>query len=97
MILNKEKEGCHCTVVKKNICIIIWNNLRVIKHKGEFFCSNYLHSFRTEKKLKPHEKVCKNKNICGIVMPSEKDNILKFKQYMKPDNMPYIILLTLNL
>ena len=23
-----------------------------------------------------HEKVCKNKDFCGIVMPSEKDNIL---------------------
>ena len=24
-------------------------------------------------------------------MPSEKDNILEFNQYMKPDKMPYII------
>ena len=24
-------------------------------------------------------------------MPSEKDNILKFNQYMKSDKMPYII------
>ena len=34
------------------------------------------HSFRTENKLKYYEKVCKNKDICGISMPSEKDNIL---------------------
>ena len=52
---------------------------------------NCIHSFRIENKLKSHEKVCKNKDFCGIVMPSEKDNILKFNQYMKSDKMQYII------
>ena len=52
---------------------------------------NYLHSFRTENKLKSHKKVCKNKDFCGIVMPSEKDKVLEFNQYMKSDKMPYII------
>ena len=61
------------------------------KHKGDFYCLNCLHSFRTENKLKPHEKVCKNKGFCGIVMPSEMDKILEFNQYMKSDTMPYII------
>ena len=32
-------------------------------------------------------KVCKNKDFCGIVMPSEKDKILEFTQYMKSDKM----------
>ena len=44
------------------------------KHKGNFYCLNCLHSFRTENKLKSHEKVCKNKDFCGIVLPTEKDN-----------------------
>ena len=35
--------------------------------------------------------MCKNKDFCGIVMPSEKDKILKFNQYIKSDEMPYII------
>ena len=52
---------------------------------------NCLHFFRTENKLKSHEKVCKNKDFCGIVMPSEKDNILEFNQYIKSNKMPYII------
>ena len=51
---------------------------------------NCLHSFGTENKLKSHEKVCKNKDFCGMVMPSEKDNILKLNQYMK-SVMPFII------
>ena len=44
------------------------------KHHGDFYCLNCLHSFRTETKLKSHEKVCKNKDFYRIVMPSEKDN-----------------------
>ena len=31
------------------------------------------------------------KYFCGIVKPSEKDGILECYQYMKSDEMPYII------
>ena len=61
------------------------------KYHGDFFCLNCLHSFRTENKLKPYEKVYKNKDFCGIVMLSEKDKILEFNQYLKSDKMQYII------
>ena len=43
------------------------------KHHGDFYCLNSLHLFRTESKLKSHEKVCKHKDFCGIVMPSKKE------------------------
>ena len=36
-------------------------------------------------KSKSHQKVCKHKDFCGMVMPSQKDNILKFNK------MPYSI------
>ena len=42
-------------------------------------------------KLKSHENACKNKYICGTVMPSEKGNILEVNQYVKSDKIPYII------
>ena len=42
------------------------------KHDGDFYCLNFLHSFRVENKLKSQEKVCKNKDFCGTIMPSEK-------------------------
>ena len=45
----------------------------------------------TENKLKSREKVCKNKDFCGIVMPAEKDSILEFNHYMKANKMPSII------
>ena len=37
------------------------------------------------------KKRCRNKDLCGTVMPSEKDNILKFNQYIKSDKMQYVI------
>ena len=38
-----------------------------------------------------YEKVCKNKDFCGIVIPKEKDKILELNQYTKSDKMQYII------
>ena len=61
------------------------------KHDRNFYCLNCLHSFRTEIKLKSHKKACENKGFCGIVMPFENGNALKFNQYMKSKKMPYII------
>ena len=37
------------------------------------------------------KKWCKNKDFCGIVIASEKENILEFNQYMKSDKTLYII------
>ena len=61
------------------------------KHDGDFYCLNCLHSFRTENKLIYLEKVCKNKDFCGVVMSSQKNNLVQFNQNMKSDKMPYII------
>ena len=88
MIPNEEKEGWHYLAVEKLSALL---HAITSKHKGNFYCVNCLHSFRTENKLNSHEKECKNKYFCGIVIPSEKDNILEFNQYIKSDRMPCII------
>ena len=56
MIPNVDKEG--------------WNYLAV-KNYLHYYMVNRLHSFKTEKKLKYHEEVCKNRDFCGIVVPSQ--------------------------
>ena len=61
-----------------------------LKHNGDLYCLNCLHS-RTENKFKCHEKVCKNKEFCGIFLPTQIDKSLKFNRYMKSDKTPRII------
>ena len=70
MIPNVWKKGWRYLAVKKLSASLLHGITS--KHKGDFYCLNCLHSLRTENKLKSHEKVCKNKNFCGIAMPSEK-------------------------
>ena len=83
MIPNEEKGWDYLTVKKYSLLHGITS-----KHKGHFYCLNCLHSFRTENKLKSHEEVCKNKDLCGIVMLSKKNNILEFNQFMKSNKLP---------
>ena len=76
MILTKEKEGrWHYLAVKILSALLhgITSN-----RKGDFYCLNYLHSFRTKNKLKSFEKICKNKDFCGILMSSEKKKIVEY-------------------
>ena len=86
MITNKEKKlALSCG--KKFVCIITQN---IIENKGNFYCLNCLHSFRTENKLKCHEKVCKNIYFFGIVVPPENGNILEFNKCRKSDKLVHI-------
>ena len=91
MISNEEKKDGITLQYKK-----LYTILREIisKHYSDFHCLNYIHFIRIENELKSHEKVCKNKQICGIAMPSEKNNILEFNQYMQSDTL---FMLPLNL
>ena len=43
-----------------------------------------------QKELKTHEKVCGNKDFCGVVMLSEDRKTLQFNQYQKSDKTPSI-------
>ena len=56
MIPDEEKVGWHYLEVKKFSALL---HGITSKYKGDFYCSNCLHSFGTENKLKSHEKVCK--------------------------------------
>ena len=62
-----------------------------LKHHGDFYHLSYIHSFKTENKVKSHKKVHKNKDFCGTVMLSEQDNIVESNQYTKSDKISYII------
>ena len=84
MIPNYENEGWHHLAVKKLSTL-----LRGItsKHPSDFFVWIV---FRTENKLKTHQRVFKSKYFCGIVMLLE-NNMLEFSHYMKAGKMSYNI------
>ena len=71
---------------KKNICII---TLKTSKIKGDFYCLNCLYSFKIENKPKSHEKVCKNKAFCGIVMSTE-NKIIEFNTWNQIKAVHYL-------
>ena len=60
-------------------------------HKGDLYCLNCLHSFRSYNILKKHEKLCKNNYYCYIEMPTEKNNTLKYSEGAKSLKIPYVI------
>ena len=75
----KKKKGWHYISVKK--LHIKRNNIKTS------WCYLLLELKFCYNQKQTHEKLCKNKDFCGIIMPSEKDKILEFTQYMKSDKM----------
>ena len=60
-------------------------------HKGDFYCLNCFHSYRTNKKRKKHEKICKNHDFSHLKMPDADNNILGSKPGKKSLKHPYFI------
>ena len=53
--------------------------------------SKFLHSFATENKGKPHQKLSENKDSCNVIMPSEDNKSLEFNPYQKLDKALFVI------
>ena len=75
-----EGKKWHYLAVKKQSALIkgITPN-----RKGEFYCLNYLHTYRTKEKLKKHKKVCNNLDYCYVKMPNEFEKNIKIKPRRK--------------
>ena len=102
--LSKENNECDIQV---NLLMITDNNnnwhylavknisglLRGVRsnHNGDFYCLNCFHSYTTEKKLKKHERICKDHDFCHVKMPNEDNKILKYNPGEKSLNVPFII------
>ena len=44
-------------------------------HDGDFYCLNCFHSYTTKKKIKKHQRICKDHNFCYVKMPDEDNKI----------------------
>ena len=60
-------------------------------HNGDFYCLNCFHSYTSKRKLKKHERVCKDHDFCDILIPDEDNKILKYKPGEKSLKVPFII------
>ena len=60
------------------------------KHKGDSYCLNCCHLYRTKEALKKHMKVCEDKGYCYIEMP-KKGESLKYHPGVKSMRAPYAI------
>ena len=61
-------------------------------HNGNFYCLNCFHSYRTEIKLKKHEKVCNDHGYCYVEIPDVFNKILKYNHGEKSLKVPAIYL-----
>ena len=54
----------------------------------DFSCLGRLHSFRTDNKLKKHERLCNNHDYCHVEMPTRDNNTLKYNHEEKSLKVP---------
>ena len=65
---------------------------QISKHKSKtFICDRCLHFFWSNEKLTKHVIDCSEKNECKILLPTEKNNILQFKNFSNKNQVPFII------
>ena len=67
---------------KKRHCLVVTNLSALLQgkssnHTGDFYCLNCFNLYTTKNKLKEHEEICNNHNICRIEMPKWVQKILK--------------------
>ena len=73
---------------KKYIRIIKRNN---IKSRWRFLLFKLLIFIHNRKKLKKHEKICKDHDFCHVKMPNKNNKFLKYNPGEKSLKVPFII------
>nr|CAH7720491.1 unnamed protein product [Callosobruchus chinensis] len=65
-------------------------NMRTRKNK-KWFCERCLNHFCTQSKLQNHLEDCRNMNDTRIVLPTNDNNIMKFKNFKYKQIVPFVI------
>ncbi|XP_057299543.1 uncharacterized protein LOC130630167 [Hydractinia symbiolongicarpus] len=60
------------------------------RHRGDHYCRNCMHGFRSQETRDNHMKVCMDHDFCEIVMPEE-GTVLKHEDGQKLLRMPFVI------
>ena len=81
-------KGQHYLQVNKLSALLRWITS---KHYVDLYFSSCFHFFRTKNKLESHKRICKNKDFCNDIIPSEDTKIFKFNQYQKSDKLIFLL------
>ena len=61
-------------------------------NNGDYYCLHCFHSYRTNNKLRRHERLCDKHDYCHVEMPKEDNKILKYNHGEKSLKAPFIII-----
>ncbi|XP_026828646.1 uncharacterized protein LOC105279427 [Ooceraea biroi] len=61
------------------------------KQHRKYICDQCLHYFPTEERLSAHTIDCETINDCAIVLPSEDDKLLAFRNYKRKERAPFVV------
>ena len=60
-------------------------------HNSDFYCLNCFHPYTTERKLKKHDRICKDHDFYDLKMPDEDNKILKYVPGEKSLRVSFVI------
>ena len=87
LLLKTEKVSHYCLIKNLNRFLS-----RTKKRKSQmYFCSYCLHGFTTEKVLNDHTTYCSLHGPQKVVLPDHKNALLKFSDYEKTQEVPFVI------
>ena len=82
----------HYLALKSLLALLRWI---MSNHNGDFYCLNCFHSYRTNNKLKKHEKACNEHCHCNPEMPNKCNNLLEYNHGEKSLKVPFMTCINL--
>ncbi|XP_011689949.1 PREDICTED: uncharacterized protein LOC105451278 [Wasmannia auropunctata] len=83
------KKVMHFTWIK-NLSRLISTQLSKRKAK-KYVCDRCLHYFYSQRKLANHIIDCESRNECAVVLPSDKDKWLFFRNHQNKERLPFVV------
>ena len=75
LMIADENKNWHYLAVKRKSGLLRGITTR---HNGDFYCLSCFYSYKTENKLRKHEKICNDHDFCFLRMPNDDNKILKY-------------------
>ena len=69
----------------------LFNKITSSNTAHDYYCLNCFQSYSTDNKLKKYELVCENHDYCEVVMPDDKNRIIKYASGSKSLKMAHAI------